>query len=120
MRTLNEPLLDDVPKKRFFTVNPANPDNEAQWIYNPHNDYNAYSTTGTITHLVQRANTLGAEINIAARATILRKARASGQPVTSSDQLIRCSGYGDPDRNSDPRVSMVPLASKVYGINVQG
>lgn len=106
IKALNKPLLDDVPKSNYFTVNRSDPSNESKWEYNPKNGYNSSTTTGVITHLVQGANTLGAEINIAAQATILRKKRGSGDPVKNSDQLIRCSQYGDPDRNSDPRVSV--------------
>src|SRR5207248_6953544 len=103
IKSLNEPLLEDAPRRNFFLYDPSDPRNETKWRYNPKNGYNSSTTTGTITHLVQDANTLRAEINIAAQATILRKKRGSGAPVTGSDQLIRCSGYGDPDRNSDPR-----------------
>lgn len=101
---LNSPLLDRVNKRQFFSVDPNDPNNEQKWIYNPNNKFNSSTTTGTITHLVQDANTLGAEIDIAAQATVLRKSRSTGKPVTESDQLIRCSRYGDPDRNSDPRI----------------
>ena len=107
---LNSPLLDGVNKKQFFNVDPKDPNNEQKWIYNPNNKFNSSTTTGTITHLVQDANTLGAEIDIAAQATVLRKSRSTGKPVTESDQLIRCSRYGDPDRNSDPRVSAYHLS----------
>ncbi|KIW87786.1 uncharacterized protein Z519_11760 [Cladophialophora bantiana CBS 173.52] len=108
IKSLNQPLLDDVPKSSFFWPNQSDPSNESKWVYNPGNQYNNSTASGTITHLVQGANTLRAEINIAAQATILRKT-ASGNPVSNSDQLIRCSGFGDPDRNSDPRIG--------YGIN---
>ncbi|KAJ0426752.1 hypothetical protein BJY00DRAFT_306747 [Aspergillus carlsbadensis] len=48
-------------------------------------------------------NTLGAEIDIAAQATVLRKDR-NNKLITSPGPLIRCSEYGDPDRHSDPHI----------------
>lgn len=116
---LNEPLLDGVPKSRFFLVDPSDPSNQSKWRYNPRNTYNSSTTTGTITHLMQDANTLGAEINIAAQATVLRKSRGTSQPVTASDELIRCSQYGDPDRNSDPRVRIYETAREMLFITNQ-
>jgi hypothetical protein len=71
-------------------------------MYNPANPWNISSTTGTITHLIQPNNTLAAEIDIAAQATVIRE--IDGDLVTESDRLIRCSGYGNPGRNSDPTV----------------
>ena len=102
---LNAPLLDNVPEKAFFSVDPQNPNDKTKWRYRLRNRYNASTTTGTITHLVHPSNTLGAEVDIAAQATVLRKERGTDTPITDSDGLIRCSGFGDPDRNSDPRVS---------------
>jgi phosphatidylserine/phosphatidylglycerophosphate/cardiolipin synthase-like enzyme len=58
------------------------------------------STNGGIVHLVQGANTLRAEIELGAAATI-RRIRA-GQEVTDAQALIRCSRFGEPERNSDP------------------
>ena len=53
-------------------------------------------------HLVQVNNTLGAEIDIAVRATIIRK--INGTVLTGERELIDCGQYGDPDRNSDPHI----------------
>ncbi|UVC19350.1 phospholipase D-like domain-containing protein [Mesorhizobium onobrychidis] len=57
-------------------------------------------TSGGIVHLVQGANTLRAEIELGAAATIRR--RRDGQDVTDAQGLIRCSRFGEPERNSDP------------------
>jgi hypothetical protein len=57
-------------------------------------------------HLAQVNNTLGAEIDIAAQATVLRK-NPSGQLITNETTLCNCSKYGNPDRNSDPKVSLL-------------
>ena len=52
-------------------------------------------------HLTHPANTLGAEINIAVRSTVLR---GSGTPITNDHALICCGAYGAPNRNSDPKI----------------
>lgn len=67
--------------------------------YNP---YNKWNTTDGAVHLIQPNNTLGAEINIAARATVLRQ--KNGQVVTDPNVLINCSGFGQAGRASDPHI----------------
>lgn len=57
-------------------------------------------------HLVQPNNTLGAEINIAAQATLLRR-HGGHDPVTDPIELIECSRFGVPDRHSDPHIGDV-------------
>ncbi|GAC1473820.1 MAG: hypothetical protein PVS3B1_19270 [Ktedonobacteraceae bacterium] len=69
---------------------------------NLYNKLNKWNTTLGAMHLNQRNNTLGAEINIAAFATILRK--RNGQLLTDADDLIRCAKYGEPGRASDPTI----------------
>lgn len=67
--------------------------------YNALNKWNS-TTTGGAVHLVSPPNTLGAEIYLAAAATLLR---AHGNvPVTGKDELLDCSRYGQAFRNSDP------------------
>ena len=73
--------------------------------YSPVNKWNnQLSATGQtgVVHLISPPNTLGAEIYLAAAATLLRD--QGGQPVTDPDALIRCSKYGQPGRNSDPHI----------------
>ncbi|MGW4897267.1 hypothetical protein ACWEQL_34165 [Kitasatospora sp. NPDC004240] len=53
-------------------------------------------------HLIQPANTLGAEIELAAAASIQRV--IGGRPLTSEQELIACGQYGAPERNSDPHI----------------
>ena len=53
-------------------------------------------------HLQQPENTLGAQINIAARAAVLRS--RAGSLITDVKTLIACDGFGDPDRQSDPAI----------------
>lgn len=68
-------------------------------VYNPRNKWN---TTDGAVHLTHPANTLEAEINIAAQATVLRARK--GQPITDQDALICCAAYGVPGRASDPTI----------------
>jgi hypothetical protein len=53
-------------------------------------------------HMNQRNNTLGAQINIVARASILRQ--RGKKLITDARALIECAQYGDPERQSDPAI----------------
>ncbi|KAI9655094.1 MAG: hypothetical protein M1821_005577 [Bathelium mastoideum] len=99
MRDLNPDRAKEMSEDDFFLVDPKT----GAQVYNPHNYWNIWSTSGTVAHLIQPNNTLSAEIDIAAQATVLRK--KGGEPVTNEDQLILCSKYGNHGRNSDPTVS---------------
>jgi hypothetical protein len=68
--------------------------------YNP---YNKWNTTDGAVHLTHPANSLEAEVYLAADATILRKDGA-GQPITDDNALICAAGYGGPNRSSDPTI----------------
>jgi hypothetical protein len=80
--------------------------------YDPWNRWN----NAACVHMQQPNNSLGAEINIAARAAILRH-DASGKMKTDADDLIQCAQYGDPARQSDPtigaKVNAVARANKL-------
>ncbi|PDZ59279.1 hypothetical protein [Bacillus thuringiensis] len=71
-----------------------------QGIYNP---YNVWNTERGAMHLTHPSNTLGAEIRLAADATVLRKDR-NGRILTRYDELIKCGNYGEPQRSSDPQI----------------
>lgn len=74
--------------------------------YNVTNKWNNQPSSGQVTgavHLISPPNTLSAEIYLAAAGTLLRD-NPPGQPVTSEDDLINCSQYGQPGRNSDPHI----------------
>jgi hypothetical protein len=58
---------------------------------------------GCIMHLAQKNNTLSAEIDIAAQGTVIRK-RDDGTIISDPVELCNCSAYGNPTRNSDPKV----------------
>jgi hypothetical protein len=65
-------------------------------------------------HLIQVNNTLTAEINIAAQATIIRK-QGTTDPIEDANDLINCSGFGQAERHSDPHIGDV-----VNGVARQG
>jgi hypothetical protein len=79
-------------------------------IYNP---WNKWNTTDGIVHLQQINNTLGAEITIGADATVLRQ--KGGLPVNDATRLICCSGYGGPERSSDPSLGFTVNRLAVEG-----
>jgi len=68
--------------------------------YNPWNDLNLLK--GAM-HLTHPANALGAEIKLAADATLRRNSAGNGEP-TSPSALITCAKFGDARRNSDPKI----------------
>lgn len=68
--------------------------------YNP---FNRWNTTDGAMHLTHPANTLGAEINLAARSAVVRTG-PDGAPITDQEQLICCAGFGDANRSSDPSI----------------
>jgi hypothetical protein len=70
--------------------------------YNP---YNRWNTRDGVMHLTHRANTLGAEINLAARATIPRKSGA-GARITEVRRFACSSNFGDANRSSDPNIGL--------------
>jgi hypothetical protein len=82
-----------VPRKDLLT---------AGGTYRPQNIWNRRHAV----HLVQPNNTLGAEVNIAAQATLLRR-HAGHDPVTDPVELIECSRFGVKDRHSDPHIGDV-------------
>lgn len=74
--------------------------------YDPTNKWNNQPSAGAKTgavHLISPPNTLGAEIYLAAAATLLRD-DPPGTPVTDPAKLIECSSYGTANRNSDPHI----------------
>lgn len=70
--------------------------------YRPRNKWNEVKP-GRLTHLVQANNTLGAAIDLVARATVQRV--RNGKPVTEQQALVTCAQLGNPLRNSDPQIA---------------
>src|SRR5262249_5199885 len=83
-------------------------------VYRPNNRWN---TTDGVVHLIQPNNNLYAEVQIAAQACILRKTNA-GTPITESNALIECAGYGEPGRASDPKIGATVNAKARQGYAV--
>jgi len=73
--------------------------------YRPRNIWNSTTTDGAM-HLIQRSNTLSAEIELAGGASLVR-VRDDGTMLTGARELIRCSGYGAIERHSDPHIGDV-------------
>jgi hypothetical protein len=65
--------------------------------YNRYNKWNVGSQG--LVHLTQGANTLGAEISLAADGTRAWRTRT---PSPTAQELICCAQFGEPSRNSDP------------------
>src|SRR5262249_29707719 len=85
--------------------------------YNP---LNVWNTLRGALHLIQPNNSLGAEIRIAADATILRK-NDDGSFKTDAQDLITCARYGEPGRASDPHIGDLVngLARDGYAISLK-
>ncbi|GAA2786675.1 hypothetical protein [Saccharopolyspora taberi] len=65
------------------------------------NRWNRSTTEGAM-HLIHDPNSLFAEVELAAAATIVR--RREGAVLTREQELIKCGLYGAPERNSDPHI----------------
>jgi hypothetical protein len=64
--------------------------------------WNRYNNEHAV-HMQQPNNTLGAQVNIVSRSCVLRVNKL-GAPITDALGLIECARYGDPNRQSDPRI----------------
>lgn len=93
---------DDADKIREDDLFLTNSRDQTERVYDPKNKWNYTTDLGTIAHLIQPANTLSAEIDIAAQATVIRKGKNG--PIDDDDALISCSKYGNQFRHSDPHV----------------
>lgn len=94
--------LDDLYARDSDTGKPIVDPETGRPAYNGRNKWNATTSTGVV-HLISNPNSLSAEIFLAGQATVLRE-DANGQPITDRNQLINCSRYGTPGRNSDPSI----------------
>lgn len=98
-------VVDDDNKPQLF---------KRKGDYNRWNDVNLQE--GPI-HLTHPANTLGAEINLAARATIQRM-DANHQIINEARRLACCSDFGDPNRSSDPTIGQLVNATVRGGTSI--
>lgn len=92
---------------------------EELFMNEEYNPYNAWNTEKGKMHLTHESNTLSAEINIAARATVLRI--KDGNEIKAYDELIECSDYGNAGRASDPLIGGIinDFARDKYFITIQ-
>lgn len=81
--------------------------------YNPHNKWNS---THDAVHLSHPANSLSAEVFLAADASILRV--DDNGPVSAASDLICCARYGGPDRSSDPSIGAFVNGLVAQGLSV--
>lgn len=77
---------------------------------------NRINISDGIVHLSHRANSLGAEINLAGVSGIARKV-AAGTLLDGADaeKLLCCNAGGNPNRNSDPLISQEAYAQVLGG-----
>jgi hypothetical protein len=68
-----------------------------------YNSYNKWNITHGIMHLASPPNTLTAEIMLGGDASVVRKSDRN-RLLVESDVLVCSTGYGGPDRNSDPTI----------------
>lgn len=94
----NEVKLDDLVCQYDY----VNDDNNIMYPKHGYNPYNVWNTQRGAVHLTHPANSITAEIQLAADATILRA--RDGRLVTDPSDLIICSNYGGTNRNSDPTI----------------
>jgi hypothetical protein len=80
----------------------VDPDNRLFPVGGEYDPYNDWNTVHGAMHLTQVNNTLGAEVNLAARATIPRQ--GFDDPLGDPEPLATCGGFGDSRRDSDPHI----------------
>lgn len=90
--------LDDLLVKTEFSV-PGG----GRYKIGDYNPYNPWNTAKGIVHLNAPPNTLPAEIQLGADATVLYGVN-DVEPIVQPDALICAAGYGGPNRNSDPTI----------------
>ena len=90
-------------------------DLEGDGAYDPKNKWNS-TTTGRPVHLMQVSNNLGAAVQLAAEATILRE--RNGVPVTHKQDLVECGRLGEPLRNSDPQIASAVNTAAATGAEI--
>jgi hypothetical protein len=85
-----------------------------QGTYNP---FNRWNTTDGMMHLTHPANTLRGEFRVAGGASVRRR-DGGGQQVVDPEQLVCCSGFGDPNRSSDPTIGAAVNGFARAGLSV--
>lgn len=72
--------------------------------YKSRNRWNNSTQNGAM-HLIQRSNSLSAEIELAGGASVVRE--IDGVLLTQEQDLIECGQYGVAERNSDPSIGAI-------------
>lgn len=83
--------------------------------YNPFNEWN---TTKGVMHLIQPNNTLFAEIDLAAGATVRRRTFSLPSTPINPSELTACAGFGDVNRSSDPNIGTGVYRLALSGLSV--
>jgi len=83
-------------------IDPSIPESDLFPGGGPYDMFNPWNTEKGAMHLTDGPNSLGAEINLVAGATVTWQ--KDGVPVTDPLQFIRCGGFGGEVRSSDPRI----------------
>ncbi len=100
----------DVRRADLFWSTPIAVWNEDRGAYSiafergDYNPYNKWNTTHGAVHLTHPANTLGAEINLAADATVLRPGVSLAPAETLPFRLVCCGIPAGVNRSSDPLI----------------
>lgn len=104
--------VDDLRAPKGIYINTVSPENEIVKAggFNPRNRFNL---DPGIVHLSHRANSLGAEVNLAGVSALTRHGVDSTQALddTDAEKLLCCSKGGEPNRNSDPLIGQ-----QAYGL----
>ncbi len=81
-----------------------------------YNRFNRWNSTHGILHLANWPNSISAEVQLAADASLLR--RRGQRRLTNGDELICGAAYGEADRNSDPTIGAASNALARQGARV--
>lgn len=111
-RTLVSPQvrLDDLlfkhPVILFDTRAPGSTEGIIEfWPRGAYNPFNKWNTTHGLAHLSHPANTLQAQVQLAAQATLLRQDDDGHLIKNDATRLTCCTGNGQPNRSSDPTIA---------------
>ena len=99
-----EHVSEDVRKDDLVWAHDVFVNGEARWKKGSYNRWNIWNTERGAMHLTHTANTLQAEINLAALASILRTLDGGRTVVKTVHELSCCSPFGDINRSSDPNI----------------
>jgi hypothetical protein len=103
LKLYQEFVSPDVVEQDLYFDRPVWDSQLGPFAKDSYNPWNVWNTEKGVLHLTHPANTLGAEINLAAQATIQR-VDANNQQISDVRRLICCSGYGSANRSSDPTI----------------